>query len=56
VFTIKQMRYTILTIGFLVIQGYHMINIFNMNLMQLEQIKKESKWINYEFYKSLDLC
>jgi hypothetical protein len=41
VLAIKQMRYKILTIGFIVIQGYQMINNINMNLMQLEWIKKE---------------
>jgi hypothetical protein len=41
VYTIKQMRYKILTLGFMVIQGYQVINNLNVKLMQLE-------WINLE--------
>jgi hypothetical protein len=37
------MRYKILTIDFMVIQGYYMINNINMRLMQLEWIKKKLK-------------
>jgi hypothetical protein len=37
------MRYKILIIGFMVIQGYYMINNINVRLMQLEWIKKELK-------------
>jgi hypothetical protein len=32
-----------------------MINNINMNLMQLEWIKKELKWIKYELNKLLKL-
>jgi hypothetical protein len=32
-----------------------MINNINMRLMQLEQIKKELKWITYELNKFLEL-
>jgi hypothetical protein len=32
-----------------------MINNINMNLMQLEWIKKNLKWITYELYKVLEL-
>jgi hypothetical protein len=32
-----------------------MINNINMNLMQLEWIKKKLKWINYELNKFLEL-
>jgi hypothetical protein len=32
-----------------------MIKNINMNLMQLEWIKKELRWINYELNKILDL-
>jgi hypothetical protein len=32
-----------------------MINNINMNLMQLEWIQKELKWINYELNKILEL-
>jgi hypothetical protein len=32
-----------------------MINNININLFQLEWIKKELKWINYEFNKILEL-
>jgi hypothetical protein len=31
-----------------------MINNINMRLMQLEQIKKELKWITYELNKFLE--
>jgi hypothetical protein len=41
--------------GFRVIQGYYIINNINMRLMQLEWIKKELKWITYEFNKFLEL-
>jgi hypothetical protein len=43
VFTIKQRRYKILIIGFMVIQSYKMINNITINLIQLEWIKKELK-------------
>jgi hypothetical protein len=36
-------------------QGYQMINNINMNLMQLEWIKTELKWISYEFIKFLHI-
>jgi hypothetical protein len=32
-----------------------MINNINMNLLQLEWVKKELKWINYKFNKILEL-
>jgi hypothetical protein len=32
-----------------------MIKNINVNLMQLELIKKELKWINYEWNKFLEL-
>jgi hypothetical protein len=32
-----------------------MVNNINMNLMQLEWIKKELKWITYELTKFLEL-
>jgi hypothetical protein len=32
-----------------------MINNINMNLMQVEWIKKELKWITYELNKFLEL-
>jgi hypothetical protein len=41
--TIKQRRYKILIIGFLVIQSYYMINNIIVRLMQLELVKKELK-------------
>jgi hypothetical protein len=36
-------------------QGYQIINNINMNLMQLEWIKKELKCIKYELNKFLEL-
>jgi hypothetical protein len=36
-------------------QGYRMINNIIMDLMQLEWIKKELQWINYELIKFLKL-
>jgi hypothetical protein len=38
---IKQMRYKILIIGFMAIQGYYMINNIIMSPMHLEWIKNE---------------
>jgi hypothetical protein len=32
-----------------------MINNINMHLMQLEWVKRELKWINYELTKFLEL-
>jgi hypothetical protein len=55
VYTIKQMRYKILTLGFMVIQGYQVINNLNVKLMQLEWINLELEWVKYEFYMFLDL-
>jgi hypothetical protein len=40
-FTIKQMRYKVLTIVFIEIQGYQVINNINIKLMQLEWTKME---------------
>jgi hypothetical protein len=36
-------------------QGYQIINNINMNLMQLEWIKKKLRWIKYELNKFLEL-
>jgi hypothetical protein len=49
------MRYKILTLGFMVIQGYQVINNLNVKLMQLEWINLELEWVKYEFYMFLDL-
>jgi hypothetical protein len=43
VFATKQMRYKVLTIGFIVIQVYYMINNINTKLLQLEWINLELK-------------
>jgi hypothetical protein len=55
VFTIKQMRYKFLIIGFIVIQGYQIINNINMNSLQLEWIKKVLKHDSYGFCKVNEL-
>jgi hypothetical protein len=49
------MRYKVLTIGFIVIQGYQVINNINTKLMQLQWINLELKSIIYELNKFLEL-
>lgn len=52
---VEQIKCMILTLGLIVIQGYEMINNIVMKSMQLEGIKKQLKWINYEFNKVMEL-
>jgi hypothetical protein len=49
------MRYKFLIIGFIVIQGYQIINNINMNSLQLEWIKKVLKHDSYGFCKVNEL-